>query len=218
MLNKRKLVIISIAAVIVVAAIVTTVLFLTMHRAVAPSVTTASKSDPAKADPSKQEAQTTPDLSKDLGACTAVTKATVVTALGTKVKTVGDADNRGYAGSSAKGDAGSQTCVFALSSANTLNNRYSTTVTQFSTTDSQKVSEEAYVAMTKLDGIGTSAYFEAVDTTASAGTTALHAYNVYIFSGSKLYTLTLTQPTDLDAFTSTTAQAALTTIAKSITF
>jgi hypothetical protein len=88
----------------------------------------------------------------------------------------------------------------------------------FATTDSQQVSEGAYAAMTKVDGVGDLAYFEEVDNTASPDTAALHAYDVYIFSKSKLYTLTLTQPAASDAFTSTTALAALTIIAKSISF
>ena len=216
MQHKSRLIIISIAIVIVIAALVTALLVVTTQHKVTPAVATTIKNDPAKDNPANQESLITPDLSKDLGACTAISKDTITSALGSKVESVGNSVNLGYAGSAAKGGDGSQTCVFPFSSANALNNRYSTTVTLFATADSKKAAQSAYSAMTKIDGIGDAAYFETVNTEASAGTAALHAYNAYVFSGGKLYTLTISQPTDSDTFTSTSAQEALTTIAKSM--
>jgi mannitol-specific phosphotransferase system IIBC component len=217
MSSKSRGVIVSIIAVMIVAIIVTIVLISAKKSTIldaAAGTQHVIQSDPTKADPANQESQTKPDLSLDLGACNAVTKSSVVSALGARVQTIGDAINRGYA----KENDGieSQSCTFALSSADTQDDRYTTTVTVFSTSDSLTASKAAFANISKVNGIGDVAYYETIETSASPGTAAEHTYDFYIFSGSKLYTLAITQEADSDVFVSNSAEDALVTIAKSI--
>lgn len=224
MIKKVPLLIISIAAIAVVAGSVVGVLALTNGFGVVSTESEASQTPdkdskdnkPEYADPSKQESQTTPDLSKDLGACTILSRESIVAATQQRVATVGAAVNRGYA-SESDGD-GSQGCTYAFSDVDALNDRLGVTVTTFSTNERLAASKSAYTNEEKVDGIGDAAYFMSVSTESSAGTPAQNSYSLSIFKGSKLYVITIAQPTDSDAFTRSTAREAIVEIASTAKF
>jgi len=222
-MQKKALIIVgSIVAVVLIAGGVTGVLLLakvSRPTALEPEktiVTTPSNDETPVTDPSKQSTNVKPDLSVDLGACTAVTQADVKAAVGNAI-TVNAADNRGY--SKEVNGNGVQLCVYAFTNDGSLNNRYTTQVTNFASDTFKNgtkdgISSEAAV----IAGISDAAYFSTIAKPADSRTAARTTYSLYVFKGLKLYAFEIAQPGDNDRFTSASAQTALTTIAKSAKF
>lgn len=180
------------------------------QRPATPAASTESPVSDLDADPAKQEAQTTPDLSIDLGACTAVTHEVLNEALVPPLKDVRDAINRGF-GHEANGDK-SQSCVYPFSVENTLNNRFTLTVTEFKDATNKADAIKGLASYTELPDIGEKAgYSAATDTDLKQ-----NSYMLLFVEDMKLYSLILLQPLDSDVFSKETAQAALVTIAHAI--
>ena len=217
MVKKIPLILISIAGVVVVAggvvAGLTAFVGNDSKTAETSNATKPVNNDLVETDPAKQELNTTPDLSKDLGACTTVTKASVVSAIGSSVVLVGEPTNRGY-GKEGVG-TGSQSCTFALSDKDAINDRLSVSVTVFENDETLAVSKQAYVDAEKIQNIGEVAYFQTNSTPASSVTPAQNDYSIAVFKGMKLYAFTIAQPAEDDAFTSASAKIALTSISTS---
>lgn len=162
------------------------------------------------ADPTKQEAQTTPDLSVDLGACTVVSAETIANSLKPPVTEVRDAENRGF-GYEMNGDR-SQSCVFAFSAADNLMNRFTLTVTEFKDDTNKKNAVTELANYTMVSGIGEKAGYQA----ASDENLKQDSYILIFIKDMKQYTLGILQPSEGDVFAKDTAQTALEKIAKSI--
>jgi len=212
----RKKVIIIIASVlgaVIVTGGVVGALYLINHGAPKPAAKVATF-DPTKghsnADPTLQESQTKPDLSVDLGACSFVTQGSIEAALGIKTQ---PADNRGY-GHEGSGDV-SQSCVYAFSADNNAANRLTVTVTKFMNQDNATASKSDFSGATKVSDLGDVAYF-----TSQLNETGLNQdqYALFVFKDLKRYDFTILQPVPGDTYSVSSAQAALTAIAKTATF
>jgi len=162
------------------------------------------------ADPSKQEAQTTPDLSVDLGACTTLSVETISDSLKPNVTEVRDANNRGF-GYEMNGDR-SQSCVYAFSASENLSNRFTLTVTELKDDTNKKNAIADLANYTEVSGVGEKAGF------LFEGNEDLmqNSYTLIVVKDMNRYTLNILQPSDDDAFTKDNAQAALLKIAQSI--
>jgi hypothetical protein len=212
----RKKVLIIIASVVGAAIItggVVGALYAFNHGAPKPAAKVAAF-DPTKghsnSDPTLQESQTTPDLSTDLGACSIVTQGSIEAGLGMKTQA---ADNRGY-GHEGSGDI-SQSCVYALSADNSASNRITVTVTKFASQDNATMAASGYTTATKVANLGDAAYF-----TSQLGDTGLKQdqYELVVFKDLKSYDFVILQPVPGDAYSESSAQAALTAIAKTASF
>jgi hypothetical protein len=161
--------------------------------------------------PEEQEAQTTPDLSVDLGACTVVTHTDVSESLAPTITSVRDAVNRGF-GYERNGDK-SQSCVYPFSADDNLSNRLTVTVTEFSSATNKSDAEQAIEDFSEVTGIGEKASFMS-----ALGTTDFkqNTYSLFVIKDMKMYLFAIAQPTDSDKFTAASAQSALETLAKSL--
>jgi|GEM_PF-3454945 len=165
-------------------------------------------------DPTKQEEQTTPDLSVDLGACTFVNKSAIESAVKPVVTVVGEPSNRGY-GHESNGNE-SQTCTYTLGEIASIDNRFIVTVTKFAKDQAKKDSLTEAATFEAVAGIGQKAFFakdagedESVDS---------NGYSLHVYKDLALYTFTIRQPMAKDVFTDQTAKTALESVAKTATF
>lgn len=221
MIKKIALVGISIVSVIVVAgAVVAALMFFVgdNKKDETANITpeTAVKNDPSKSDPSKQEQYGDVDLSKDLGACTVVVKADIVAALGGSIPAIADGKNRGYALDSAGN--GLQSCIYAFSDDNAINNRFSVTVMVYKTDALLAASKDVFNDTQKVELASGEGYFLTTSVPESAQTPAQNDYSLFVFKDNKLYQFTISRPADIDTFTATAAQTALVAIVATATF
>lgn len=221
MVKKIALVGISIVSVIVVAGIVVAALMFFVgdsKKEDTANVTpdTSVKNDPTKSDPSKQEQYGDIDLSKDLGACLVVTKTDIVAGLGDAVPSTADGKNRGYALDSA--GSGLQSCIYAFSDDNAINNRFSVTVMEFKTDALLAASKDVFNDTQKVEVATNAAYFLATSVPESAQTPAQNDYSIFVYKDKKLYQFTISRPADVDTFTAATAQTALVAIVSAAKF
>lgn len=208
-MHKKAVVIIAIIAglLIIASGVVGTILILNPNKA----NQSAGPESSVDIDPLKQEEQTTPDLSVELGACTAVSHDDIANALSPMITEVRDANNRGF-GYEGNGDK-SQSCVYAFSAENNLSNRLTVTVVEFKDETNKANAAMGLEDNTAVSGIGDKAAFSSqVDT----DVLKQHSYSLFVIIDMKQYALTILQPSDSDKFTAETAQTALETIAKSI--
>lgn len=215
--HKKLIIVIAIAvgALIITSGVIGAVL--SINRQVAPEVAVAPA--PQDSDPTKQEAETTPDLSVDLGACTVVDFATIQSALGNVVTTIQPAINRGVGRDQFDGQ--SQSCIYGFTTEDTTNDRLTITVAQFASESIKGDAVAGYKDIAaSVASIGEQAYFLiTTDKTTVEGNpypVDRRMYELSFFDGLKLYTFTITQPAADDALTAQTAQAALEVIARSI--
>jgi uncharacterized protein (UPF0333 family) len=209
-MSRIKLIfLLSIASVFVVAGIAAGGLYLLNDKRSDAVVKTEAASSEAVSlsDPATQEAQTTPDLSKNLGACGVTSKASVVEALGALVSAVGEPVNRGYVAELDGGD--SQGCTFALNDSDAINTRLNVVVAISTSNGQLAVAKEAFAAAEMLETSGDTAYFTYSEAPESELTVAQHDYTITVFKGMKIYTLTLSQPAEGDPFTTESARTAL---------
>lgn len=205
----KKLILISIAIILGLAALVVTSVFLYRH--VQPVKETESSayvptepSSTLSPDSTKQEAQTTPDLSKDLGACNVTSVDAINAMLNTSAQ---PANNRGIAHIRG-GEA--QSCVYSLSQDDVGSNRVTITVTDYATSDAQNQAATGYSAYTPVGGVGEQAYF----LTSANGT----IYTLAVLKDQKSVEFMLTVPSSTNPFTDSLALDALKALAQKSTF
>ena len=211
--RKKPLLLISITSVLVVAGIVTGGLYLlndAQSDPVAQTETTPAE-EVSLSDPATQESQTTPDLSKDLGACNVTSKAAVAEALGALVTAVDEPVNRGYVAELDGGD--SQGCTFALNDSDAINSRLNVVIAVATSNEQLAVAKQNFAAVDALETTGDAAYYTYSEAPESELTVAQHDYTVTIFKGLRIYTLTISQPAEGDPFTAESARTALIQIA-----
>jgi hypothetical protein len=208
MMHKKLVIIIAIfvGVLIVASGVIGAMVVLNRNNAASNSPMTAT----TDTDPSKQEDQTTPDLSVDLGACTVVSYSTISEALALYIPEVRDANNRGF-GYEGNGDR-SQSCVYAFSSKDNQSNRLTVTVTEFSNEANKSNTILDHKDNVSVAGIGESAYF-ATSTDAVANQTS---YSLFVIKDMKLYTFVILQNEDTDKFTAASAKEALVTLGQAI--
>lgn len=181
-----------------------------LNRSVEPA-----KVDPTVAtkdvDPLKQEDQTTPDLSVDLGACTTIPLITITKNLKPPVTDIRDAENRGFGYEN--GGNRSQSCVYAFSAENNLNNRLTITVSEFKDNTSKSDAIKGLEDYEAVSGIGEEAGFTSSQ---DAEFLKQNTYSLFVIKGQEQFTFAITQPSESDVFTVTTAKAALEEIAKTL--
>ena len=219
MSKKALIILISFASIIVIAGGVVGALVLI--KGSADKVTDSNQSEVAKddsrdTDPSKQEETVTPDMSIDLGACTILTQATLQSTLTPAIKTVGEAVNRGYT-KEFNGDE-LQSCIFGFTADNSMENRFTTTVTRFTKDTSKEAAIKGFAGATTADNIGDIAYYLTSNAPEGESTPARNDYGLYVFKGMKLTSFVISQPGTSDVFTEATAQEKLRTLAQSIVF
>lgn len=210
----KKAIIISIISIIVVAGgVVGILLFVKAQQTAAPSVDNATT---LKA-----------DLSKDYGACTILDKNFVKSTLGEPANDLQGPDNVGRI-YSPNGDE-SQLCVYSFIGGGTIDNAFnqangfSTEVYVFKD-EANKTAYKEVVDLTKgaVKGVGDAATFTYVtqDTAASPGSPVFKQTKatLKVYSALKIYTYTITQPTESSSFDEQSAKDALLTIAKSVTY
>lgn len=200
----KKVIIISIIAVILIAGGVVAFLFFTKQ---------SSNFDPTG--PPVAVVPLAADLSRDLKACTTVSKADVQSALGATAGSLQGPDNMGLI--STKSGEQSQVCVFAFVTGGTINDSFNIgnafSIEVFEHKDQASVDKDKTAkSVATVSGIGDAAYFF----NTSTETTVRHELKVY--SGLKHYTFTLAQPADQSAFSDSTARAALEAIATSANY
>lgn len=209
-MHKKAVIIIAIivGVLIIASGVVGTIIALNHNKNEAALTTPTPKGDP---DPTKQEEQTTPDLSVDLGACSAVPFVTITKALKPPVSEVRDAKNLGF-GYEAGGNR-SQSCAYPFSENNNQNNRFTLTVTEFSSNENKNNAVKGFEDYTLVSGIGENAGFTSYQDSA---VTKRNSYSLFVIIDQKQYAFTILQPNESDVFTITTAQKALEEIARSL--
>lgn len=206
-MSKKLLIgIVSVLAVIISAGIAVAVLAFFQGNTEEPVNTPTAQTGEISPDPAAQEAQTTPDLSADLKACTIVSKQTIAEAF-PELATLRDGDNLGV-GNEFDGSR-SQTCVYRLEEGQALTNRISVTVTDYQNESRTTLAKEGYVDPISLSRSGVEAYAY------TESDQERRFVSVIVFSGttSELYAITL--PASSELLSEQAAQAALTRLAES---
>ena len=213
----RKRILISLAILIGVAGLVFGGLY--AYRALQP--------EPAVVDTATKK--TTPDLSKDYGACTILNKETVKSALGTAGENLQDPQNNGIVGGKKVGDGmdnlvfDAQGCVYAFVSGGTFENGFhsdnglNVAVTQYTNESGPATFIEAIRGeplIEEIPDLGDDAFYSS-NTTAN-GPTPQYSFKLQVFKDKTLYEYTIHQPGKEATFTADTAKTALVTIAKSV--
>lgn len=206
----KKIVIISLVAVIVVAGGVVGGLYL---------VNNAGKSAYDPTGPAQPGTVLTADLSKDLGATSLVTIDTIKSALGSAAANVTGPYNLGRVNGRDGGE--SQTAVYPFGAAGTIEDGYGIT---------NALSIELYIYKDKaavdtilaaipqdstpVTGVGERAWL--VENRAEGA--EFVSYTLHVVSGVKEYSFKISQPTASATYKLASAAAALNTIAKSVTY
>lgn len=209
-MHKKAVIIIAIivGVLIIASGVVGTIVALNHNKNESAQTTPAPK---GSSDATKQEEQTTPDLSVDLGACSSIPFATITKALKPPVVDVRDAKNLGF-GYEKNGNR-SQSCAYPFSENNNQSNRFTLTITEFSTDENKSNAVKGFEDYTAVSGIGEKAGFTSYQ---DAAVTKQNSYSLFVIIDQKQYGFTILQPNDSDAFTVTTAQKALEEIAQSL--
>lgn len=211
-MNKRVIVLGILIVIIVASGIFGALYVLNNHDA----ATTENKD--FSPDPAKQESQTEPDLSRDLGACESY-PIKVKDVLGDRVDYVSEPDNRGI-GHEPSGDT-TQSCVYHLKQNETGDNRLILSVTEFSNDTNKQAALDAFNEQKSIkselddeqniDG----AYYVNANTGEDS---TQHTYSVYVFFQNRLIQYQLDQPASSGTFDEQSAEQALLTIANSIEY
>jgi hypothetical protein len=138
---------------------------------------------------------------------------------------LGDSAKSLYAGfNTGKGEAGrgdlAQNCIYGFTkqvsniSTDALNNSFFTTVYVFKDQANKTATSKGFDSSTPIDGIGDKANFY-TDVDSVQKTTS---YNVRVESSLRYFVYTIQQSTASKTFDATTAQTALTTLAKSVNY
>jgi hypothetical protein len=207
-MNKKRAIILSIIAIVIVAGAVTTALYL------------SKKSDDDEMH-EYQQGVTTVDDSKDFGACDLLKNTTISSALGAISKTMEGPDNMGR-GRLQNNDE-SQICVYPFVSGGNINNgfnisnSFSDEVYEYisnSTKTADLAIANQHINNVAVSGLGEEATFASINRTS----TTTQSYILTVYSGMKHFTYTLNIPSSSNTFTDQTAQAALVSIAKTVTY
>ncbi|MDB5167557.1 MAG: hypothetical protein JWN26_702 [Candidatus Saccharibacteria bacterium] len=165
---------------------------------------------------------TLPDLSKDYGACSLLTKAQITSALGKIADTLQDPVNNGIVGvvlvgsSLSNFSADAQSCLYhfapvSKSATYTNDNGLTVQLTKFGNSESTAAYQKQITTnpgAATVNGLGNSAFY-----TQSAAGDAQTYYTLQVFKSNALYEYTLHLPADTST-DSSTAQKALTTLAQ----
>lgn len=204
----KKVIIISITAVVVVAGLAVAAL-------------SFFRQDTNKAAaPSGAAIPLTADTSKDFGACELVQKDDIAFAFGDVASSLQGPDNVGLI-SDNKGQA--QMCVYSfipggnIETSFNANNGFSVEVYEFS--DQAGLDDEldvisALPGVTAVENLGESALHRTIDGEGQLNTKHL----LYVYKGLKKYTFAVSQPADAVTITPASARSALETIARDVTF
>lgn len=213
----KKILLISIIAVVVVAAGSFGVLLLT--RKAATPATVAAKPFDTKG-PAAPDVVNAPDTSKDFGACNLVVKTTISQSIGKAAANLQGPDNLGLGHLSAGDEA--QSCVYSFITGGTFDNSFNAqngfTIEAYvhanqQSLDNAKSAKPYGVQPSPVPNIADSAaYASFADKTNQKQISVLQAYK-----GLKRYSFTLSQPA-AGALSANDAQTALTTIAKSANY
>lgn len=208
-MNKRVIVLGTLVLIIVASGIFGALYVLNNHDAA------TSENKDFSPDPAKQESQTQPDLTRDLGACEDY-PIEVKDILGDRADYVSEPDNRGI-GHEPSGDT-TQSCVYHLKQNETGDNRLTLSVTEFLNDKNKQAALDAFSEQKNvksefndgqhLDG----AYYISTN----ADDSAQRTYTVYVFFQNQLIQYQLDQPAASDAFDERSAEQALLTMANSI--
>ena len=221
--RKRNLILLSIVVVLASALLVIGGLY--AYRAFTPGNSHDTDYVPTKpsstdSDPTKQEAQSTPDLTADYGACGTVTEQQITDILSPEASIeVQPAVNRGI-GNLADGST-MHACVYSLAQNENGTKRLTIGVTRLGTSDLEDTTISAYSEYPSVDGVGEIAFFvPAVDSppaNEADPTPATTTYSLMTINGQYKIEFLLTMPRATDEFTNETAQAALTALARDAT-
>lgn len=144
---------------------------------------------------------------EDLGLCKIVDKSTIKSALGTAADNLSGPNNTGVT-SLGDGDKG-QTCVYPLVEGGSQSNSFYTDLAVYSKQSFDKVADITATSGTDVSGVGDRAKFKT-----SEPLTGGSEYTITAVKGTNVYLFVISQPKGATAFDESSAQQALTTIAR----
>ncbi|MFY9228558.1 MAG: hypothetical protein WAO28_04535 [Candidatus Microsaccharimonas sp.] len=166
----------------------------------------------------------TVDKTKDLGACTLLDKGSLKKTLGTVATDLQGPDNVGLVKTGAGSTYLLQTCVYAFKTGGTIDNSFnisngfSIEVAELADQTQANTLRKGYKddgAMT-VTALGDQAFYQVI--VIDNPQAQLNTFSLTVFKGAKYYAYSITQPKDATTFTAQTAQQALETIAKSVSY